>query len=1281
MRLCHVGRGQNCTIEFSSGIWEASLQTEAGTVFDFCPPNSMELGCAGPQIPFEMPTSRPPTEEPNELSDNLDSLDALGFVRVLRGVDAQIFAGWRQHEGLLDNGPLARAEAAAQVAAVALSLGGIVVLTGCGTSGRVAHLVVRRMQRLLPAEPRAFDYLISGGDAALLLSDELPEDDPIAGAAQLSELALDRAACVLIGISCGLSAPYVAGQLDHALCAPSIGSADIKADDHVQGTRFGAVAIGFNPAEHARDNPVSGLRSGARSFRDLTSALMLASKPGKRDAAASHALVNPVIGPEAVAGSSRMKGGSATLILADAICYRALQLSRGASAPLISDFVDKAHDTTRRVYAEAQAIAQVCELAATAMRSGGRLYYLGEGTAGLLGCIDASEMPDTYGVPFDTVRGFVCGGWADVANREGNLDIASLLLRLSLADFYEDVLPRLTSADAVVLLGCVTEPWLATDVSTPHAPDFDPNFDGRPSHRLWESVLKLRQVKTGAIAFLAATCSADAPGLHAAAAAAQLDACAIVPLPATNLGPGHSALTELALKLMLNLVSTYAMTARGLVYRNRMVGTSPTNDKIYHRCVHMISELADVSPATATTALLRSIYRLDSVSATLMAAPTAEHIVAATPTGEAQFAQQLVLPVAILLALDPRSTVAASRKALTEEPRVSMLIRKLRPTAAPADGQPTMQAFDAVAASHSSIAPTPVTRDRYVLALDLGATSIKSAAFRVSDGALVGSVARTSIGAKDLDAVVTALRDAASETLLALGEPNGWSEIAAVGLSQPGAIDAASGRVSAAANFPWRDAPLREALQAALGTSVTMIEDADAALLAELQPGGAAASTVRPHVAALLVIGGGVGSSLAIDGRIHRGANGLSEAGHLIVERDGLVCECGQRGCLEKYASGPAIAQRASRLVNSLTPPGACVPVGDSLLATRYNERREAGGSLTAKDVFEAAAVGDSLALRAVDDAAEALASACIAICRIVDPHVIVFAGGVATPSLLTATQAAFKRLTWTLLPTMTSLVLATAAANAGVTGAAAAARASAAASMPSARRTSAFASSDHAYIVRQATKADRAAALRVCLLTGNMGADASASYVHDADALGKRWVAPYLELEPDFAFVLEEGATKDVVGYCLAARDTPTFSSRLQTDYLPPLRASHPDPRAAAKPEAAWTPEEHVYVELHDHTAGAPPPGVDMSLFPSHLHIDLAPSAQGKRQGHRLMAAQLGALQRAGSPGVYLQMHKSNARARRFYEKLGFIELTGANEQAAMSSGTGGAFFMGLRL
>ena len=129
---------------------------------------------------------------------------------------------------------------------------------------------------------------------------------------------------------------------------------------------------------------------------------------------------------------------------------------------------------------------------------------------------------------------------------------------------------------------------------------------------------------------------------------------------------------------------------------------------------------------------------------------------------------------------------------------------------------------------------------------------------------------------------------------------------------------------------------------------------------------------------------------------------------------------------------------------------------------------------------------------------------------------------------------------------------------------------------------------------------------------------------------------------------------------------------------YLPPLRSAHPNPAAFGIPEAKWTKEEQVYRELHDASAGAAPPGLDTRRYPSHLHIDLAPEAQGVGQGARIMAVLLDALRQHGSRGVYLQMHESNARAHRFYDDLGFRKLEGVG---GADGGTGGDLYLGLEL
>eukprot|EP00756_Hemistasia_phaeocysticola_P060965 Hpha_TRINITY_DN4462_c0_g1::TRINITY_DN4462_c0_g1_i1::g.50449::m.50449 len=348
-----------------------------------------------------MPTETPPSEAPNVLTEGLDELDAVGFVRALRTVDAQIFAGYKSYPGLLDDELLTSAERTVQASVAVLSRDdGLLTLTGCGTSGRVAFLTARRFNQF---RPHAFGYLISGGDPAIVLSDELPEDDPAAGAAELEKLRRQHTAISLIGISCGLSAAYVAGQLDHALSNP------LELGEGGAGG-FAAAALGFNPSHLSRPAPIPGLRFGG-SFRELVGAFHEAVGRGS----AVHAVLDPVVGPEAIAGSSRMKGGSATLALCDAICYRALKCCelRGgagstADAPTLFELLSLAEGAVRATYARPSALASVTSLAGKAMtQPAGRLLYLGEGVAGALGVVDASEMPDTYGVPFDTVRAFV----------------------------------------------------------------------------------------------------------------------------------------------------------------------------------------------------------------------------------------------------------------------------------------------------------------------------------------------------------------------------------------------------------------------------------------------------------------------------------------------------------------------------------------------------------------------------------------------------------------------------------------------------------------------------------------------------------------------------------------------------------------------------------------------------------------------------------------------------------------------------------------------------------
>ena len=199
--------------------------------------------------------------------------------------------------------------------------------------------------------------------------------------------------------------------------------------------------------------------------------------------------------------------------------------------------------------------------------------------------------------------------------------------------------------------------------------------------------------------------------------------------------------------------------------------------------------------------------------------------------------------------------------------------------------------------------------------------------------------------------------------------------------------------------------------------------------------------------------------------------------------------------------------------------------------------------------------------------------------------------------------------------------------------------------------------------IIRSATPADDVAVYDICLKTGDAGQDATLLH-SDARALGNIYTGPYLKLEPEFAIVLEGAG--GVCGYCLGALDTPRFFHRFKTEWLPPLQRLHSDPVGTS---SSWTPTQQVYHEYHYPDLYYPEP---IEEYPSHLHIDLMPSAQGQGWGKQMVAELLLRLRGAGSRGVHLGMWARNERALGFYTAMGFRELSrvGEGERASLYLG-----------
>lgn len=202
---------------------------------------------------------------------------------------------------------------------------------------------------------------------------------------------------------------------------------------------------------------------------------------------------------------------------------------------------------------------------------------------------------------------------------------------------------------------------------------------------------------------------------------------------------------------------------------------------------------------------------------------------------------------------------------------------------------------------------------------------------------------------------------------------------------------------------------------------------------------------------------------------------------------------------------------------------------------------------------------------------------------------------------------------------------------------------------------------------IRRARPGDQRGADYVCLKTGDSGDDGEPFFSEDPDALGRIFVEPYLLFEPELALILEDD--DGICGYTLGALDSRAFYARYEAEWRPALCARHPAPQGDP---GTWTRLEEVYGWYHQPDYFCPEP---YDAYPSHLHIDLLPRAQGRGYGRRMLEQLFGLLRQRGSPGVHLGVRPLNTRAHGFYQRLGFRELM------RMGSGNDASVYMGLDL
>jgi glucokinase len=269
---------------------------------------------------------------------------------------------------------------------------------------------------------------------------------------------------------------------------------------------------------------------------------------------------------------------------------------------------------------------------------------------------------------------------------------------------------------------------------------------------------------------------------------------------------------------------------------------------------------------------------------------------------------------------------------------------------------------------------------RYALGIDIGGTNLVVGAVAERGDRVLGLRTEPTGAAHGPDAVVDRIVAMARATCEAAGHEDPAAEIIGAGIGAPGPLDTRRGIVLLTPNLGWTDMPLRDRLEERLSLPAALDNDANCALLGEWWIGAAQGAT---HAIAL-TLGTGVGGGIIVDGRLVHGASDVAgELGHMTIDTNGRRCGCGNDGCLEAYASGPAIARRAIEALEA-GAESALRLISQGNVAT-----------ITAQTVYEAAAAGDPLALEVVHDTARYLGAGVANLINILNPEVVVICGGV----------------------------------------------------------------------------------------------------------------------------------------------------------------------------------------------------------------------------------------------------------------------------------------------
>lgn len=268
---------------------------------------------------------------------------------------------------------------------------------------------------------------------------------------------------------------------------------------------------------------------------------------------------------------------------------------------------------------------------------------------------------------------------------------------------------------------------------------------------------------------------------------------------------------------------------------------------------------------------------------------------------------------------------------------------------------------------------------KYCIGVDLGGTSTKMGLFTEA-GKLITkwsiSTEKSDHGSHILSDINASINNKISQSDI------DKSDVIGIGIGVPGPVTA-EGTVTVCVNLGWTNVPVAKDLSSMSGLKVRVENDANIAALGEMWQGSA--KGYKSLV--LITLGTGIGGGVIIEGKIVSGLYGAAgEFGHMPIVPDITeVCGCGRRGCLEQVSSATGIVKEAKRLLADTRMQSSDIP---SILYKLDN--------ITARDVLEAAKVGDTLALQVTERAGHYLGKAMASITSVIDPQVYIIGGGLS---------------------------------------------------------------------------------------------------------------------------------------------------------------------------------------------------------------------------------------------------------------------------------------------